>query len=74
MTKRFQSDDMNQKGGVCGCYKGLLPQAFRDIKASGLYFLIYEVTTNDDITMICFTITALFSVLDGFSKFVDWKK
>ena len=68
---------MYQKGGVCGCYRGLLPQAFRDIKASGLYFLIYEVTANHNITMICFTITAISaisSVLDGFSKFVDWKE
>ena len=74
MTKRFQSDDMNQKGGVCGCYRGLLPQAFRDIKASGLYFLIYEVTANHNIPMICSPMTAIFSVLDGFSKLVDWGK
>ena len=63
-----------QKGGVSGCYRGLLPQAFRDIKASGLYFLIYEVTTNNNTTMISIITTALFSVLDGSSKFVDWKK
>jgi len=35
-----------KQGGVCGCYRGLLPQAFRDIKASGLYFLIYEYSMD----------------------------
>ena len=33
-----------KQGGIRGCYRGLMPQALRDIKASGLYFLIYEVT------------------------------
>jgi len=32
--------------GIRGCYRGLLPQALRDIKASGLYFLIYQWTLD----------------------------
>ena len=41
---RVISDMHNIKqGGIRGCYRGLMPQALRDIKASGLYFLIYEV-------------------------------
>jgi len=30
-----------REGGLRGCYKGIVPQAFRDVKASGLYFLVY---------------------------------
>jgi len=32
--------------GLQGCYRGLMPQALRDIKASGLYFLIYEYSMD----------------------------
>ena len=37
---------LHSQGGLCGCYRGLLPQAARDVKASGIYFVIYEVMNN----------------------------
>ena len=31
-----------KEGGLRGCYKGFTAQAMRDIKASGIYFVIYH--------------------------------
>lgn len=31
------------EAGLRGCYKGLLPQALRDIKANAIYFITYQV-------------------------------
>ena len=30
------------EAGLRGCYKGLLPQALRDIKANAIYFITYQ--------------------------------
>jgi len=35
-----------QERGLRGCYKGIIPQGFRDVKASGLYFLVYSYTLD----------------------------
>ncbi|XP_023348556.1 mitochondrial carnitine/acylcarnitine carrier protein isoform X2 [Eurytemora carolleeae] len=40
LTKIYKAE------GIKGCYRGLIPQGFRDIKASGLYFLIYYWTLD----------------------------
>ena len=39
-----------------------------------LFPYLWGKTDNHNIPMICLPMTALFSVLDGFSKFVDWKE
>ena len=31
------------EAGLRGCYKGLLPQGLRDIKANAIYFITYQV-------------------------------
>ena len=31
------------EAGLRGCYKGLLPQGLRDVKANAIYFITYQV-------------------------------
>ena len=37
---------MHREAGLRGCYKGFLAQAWRDVKASGLYFLVYHAALD----------------------------
>ena len=34
--------EIYREGGVRGCYKGLVPQFFRDVKANAVYFISYQ--------------------------------
>jgi len=37
---------VHREAGLRGCYKGFLAQAWRDVKASGLYFLVYHAALD----------------------------
>lgn len=37
---------IHNEQGLRGCYRGFIPQAFRDIKASGIYFVIYHMSLD----------------------------
>lgn len=38
---------IHSEQGLRGCYRGFIPQAFRDIKASGIYFVIYHMSLDE---------------------------